>query len=221
MKKPFPEISAKMREKLRFMIRGWRFVPLLLLLASCATAPEEAVSPPPAVSPADAVTAPPSPGPEEPGNVPGELPPPEEADEEAEEAYELPEVPLLPPGEHMRTARQLIEEAQGIRKTNSRIPSMGGVFTSFGDTYLYRGIYGEAHAHLYSVLQNHPDSREAAEAQYLLGVTNDHPHLSDFARAMEAYRETVAKYPKTKAAEKAAARMSELEDIIGTGSGGP
>lgn len=122
--------------------------------------------------------------------------------------------------EHLDRGKARVDAAQRMRKERSPTPSMGGVFSWPGDAEAYYGYYAQAEEEFAAVLEKFPATPSAAEAQYLMGLINDHPHLNNFERAAEEYGRTVARYPGTAAAGKAAERLRLLEEYLG-GSPGP
>jgi len=107
-----------------------------------------------------------------------------------------------------------VDAAQKLRMERSPLPVMGGVFGWPPDTQAYLDYYARARAAFTTVLERYPGSAAASEAQFMLGVVDDHPHLNNFDRAVEAYRLTVARYPGTAAAGKAKQRMEVIERIL-------
>lgn len=64
------------------------------------------------------------------------------------------------------------------------------------------------------IAMNFPRSAEAPEALFHLGVSYDHPNLSDFGIALGYYRRTVEKYPGTESARKAGIAIENIEAFM-------
>jgi len=60
----------------------------------------------------------------------------------------------------------------------------------------------------------YPKTAAAPEAQYLLGVIHDYPHLDLFEDALLQYWMAVESYPGTPWAKKAAERIETIEKIM-------
>jgi len=108
-----------------------------------------------------------------------------------------------------------VGQAQKLRKEKSRIPVMGGIYGSIDATAKYIDLYSQALEEFAAIIMHYPESELAPEAQFMLGLVNDHPHLNNFEDAILQYRKTTERYPRTKAAEKASKRIKVLEEIRG------
>jgi hypothetical protein len=116
--------------------------------------------------------------------------------------------------DYLKRGNSLVDAAQKFNSEQSPMPGMGGVFGWPPDTETYRNNYTRAASDFQTVLDKFPQSAAAPEAQFMLGLINDHPHLNEFDRALEAYRLTMERYPGTAAAEKARLRKEAIEKIM-------
>jgi hypothetical protein len=64
------------------------------------------------------------------------------------------------------------------------------------------------------IVANFPQSAEAPEALFHLGIIYDYPNLSNFGLALNYYRRTIEKYPGTESARKARIAIDNLERIM-------
>jgi hypothetical protein len=122
--------------------------------------------------------------------------------------------PTLPSSREI-LARGIAEfdAADAVRRERSPMPVMGGVFNWPPDAEKWERHLRNAEDDFWEILGRFPASPEAAEAQFMLGRINDHPHLNRFDVALVEYRRTVERYPGTPAAEKARQRIEVIESI--------
>lgn len=140
--------------------------------------------------------------------------PPVKSPVEAESPVEV-SVETPPPVEEVLSATQYLERGKaGIEAARKmRSSGSGGTALSWvAGSEEYGDLYAGAEADFQAIITRYPDSAEAPEASYLLGVINDYPHLERFEDALENYRLTVEKYPGTEAAAKAAERRKAIEE---------
>lgn len=93
------------------------------------------------------------------------------------------------------------------------MPLMGGVFSMPADLEKWERHLQRAEDDFWEILGRFPASPEAPEAQFMLGLINDHPHRNQFDVAIVEYKRTVERYPGTSAAEKAGKRLGIIESI--------
>lgn len=123
-------------------------------------------------------------------------------------------------GESPRSARgylahgmQEMEAADALRLQKSPMPVMGGIFSWPPDLEKWLEHLQEAEADFRKVLNRYPTSPEAAEAQFQLGMINDHLYRNRFDVAVFEYKQTITRFPETAAAEKAMQRIAIIEAI--------
>ena len=108
---------------------------------------------------------------------------------------------------------QEMEAADALRRQKSPMPVMGGIFSWPPDLEKWLEHLQEAEADFRKVLNRYPTSPEAAEAQFLLGMINDHLYRNRFDVAVFEYKQTISRFPETAAAEKAIQRIAIIEAI--------
>lgn len=106
-----------------------------------------------------------------------------------------------------------LEAADTLRLQKSPNPAMGGVFGWPPDHEQWLQHLRQAEADFRTILDRFSSRPEAAEAQFLLGKINDHPYRNRFDDAVLEYKQTVARFPGTAAAEKALQRIAIIEAI--------
>jgi outer membrane protein assembly factor BamD len=79
-----------------------------------------------------------------------------------------------------------------------------------GRLYLRLEYYGSALAYFEFILDQYPDSKWAAEAQY--GIGQVYEGQDNAAEALVAYQKVVTAYPTEKAAEKAMKKIEEIKE---------
>ena len=126
---------------------------------------------------------------------------------------EVSRMPLPSPREHLARGMAEVEAADALRREKSPASAMGGVFSWPPDMEKWQGHLRQAEADFRAVLDRFPESREAAEAQFMLGRINDHPHRNRFDAALVEYRRTMTRFPGTPAAEQARQRIEVIESI--------
>jgi tetratricopeptide (TPR) repeat protein len=78
----------------------------------------------------------------------------------------------------------------------------------------YLAYYDLAYRDLQELVVRHPKASEAPEAEYLLGLIHDYPHLDLFDEALVHYRRALETYPGTPWAQKAADRLALIEGFM-------
>jgi hypothetical protein len=78
---------------------------------------------------------------------------------------------------------------------------------------VFGGYFLRAISDFGTIVRAYPDSPEAPEAMYHLGVIYDYPDISDFDTAVEWYRKVTERYPGTESARKASAGIARIEAI--------
>lgn len=106
-----------------------------------------------------------------------------------------------------------LEAADTLRRQKSPMPVMGGVFGWPPDLEKWLQHLQQAEADFRTILDRFPASPEAAEAQFMLGMINDHLYRNRFDDAVIEYKQTIARFPGTSAAEKALQRIAIIEAI--------
>ena len=122
------------------------------------------------------------------------------------------------PAALMRRAREAVAAAHGMRMQPDGpffVPAMAT------DYPRYLAFYELAARDLEELLFLHAGAPEAAEALFMSGLICDYPHLERFDEALEAYRETIARFPGSEWAGRSQERILVLEEIMGAGAGGP
>lgn len=129
-----------------------------------------------------------------------------------------------PPGKGIRPSRLSAQEylahgmeevgaADTLRLRKSPMPVMEGVFGWPPDHEKWLQHLQKAEDDFRTILDRFPTSPEAAEAQFMLGMMNDHPYRNRFDDAVIEYKNTIAGFPGTSAAEKASDRIAIIEAI--------
>lgn len=114
---------------------------------------------------------------------------------------------------YLAQGMQKMEAADALRRQKSPMPVMGGIFSWPPDMEKWLEHLQEAESDFRKVLNRYPTSPEAAEAQFLLGMINDHLYRNRFDVAVFEYKQTIARFPETAAAEKAMQRIAIIEAI--------
>jgi hypothetical protein len=65
-----------------------------------------------------------------------------------------------------------------------------------------------------NVANNHPQSAEAPEALFHMGIIYDYPNLSSFKVAIHYYNSTIERYPGTESARKAKLAIEEIRSYM-------
>jgi hypothetical protein len=101
-----------------------------------------------------------------------------------------------------------LEEAERIRDSRGK----GG--TTSSDAWEFSRQLLGALRDFEDIAANFPQSAEAPEALFHLGVIYDHPNLSSFGIALGYYRRTVEQYPGTESARKAQVAAEKIESLM-------
>ena len=106
-----------------------------------------------------------------------------------------------------------LETADQVRDSG-RMANDGKTAVEFSTYLLY------ALADFEVVIGKYPDSAEAPEALFHLGVVYDYPYISSFGIALGYYRRTLNDYPDSEAAARAATAIKRIEDSVRQVMGG-
>lgn len=114
--------------------------------------------------------------------------------------------------------KEAVAAAQKIRAEQGTMISLSAFAPGHGQ---YLAYYDLAFRDLKDIVVRHPKAPEAPEAQYLLGLIHDYPHLDLFEDALVQYRLAVESYPGTPWANKAADRIGTIEGIMSVAPASP
>jgi len=78
---------------------------------------------------------------------------------------------------------------------------------------VFGGYFMRAISDFSTIVRQYPDSAEAPEAMFHLGVIFDYPDMSDFDTAVEWYRKVIERYPGTESARKARTGIDRIEAV--------
>ena len=115
-------------------------------------------------------------------------------------------------------AKEAVAAAQKIRAEQGSQISLTSVAPGYEQ---YLAYYDLAYRDLKEIVERYPKAAEAPEAQYLLGLIHDYPHLDLFEDALVQYRLAAESYPGTPWAKKAADRIESIEGIMRQGFESP